>query len=98
MQPSRGRGSLRRALFGVLAVVLLVVCGIGIASAATGHWQALPAAHKAQAKAKAQAPAGAVRSHAKAPVGVVRYHGHVLGLAPPLSGQQGRSRSAAKPL
>src|SRR5437764_8191152 len=103
MQPSERTVSLRRALLAV-AVVLSVVGGISIASAATADRHARPAAGKAQAPAGAvgsqckapagavrsggKAPAGAVRSRGKAPAGAVRYHGHVVGLVAPLSARQ----------
>src|SRR5881394_2590049 len=49
MQPSASTRSFRRALLGVLAVVLLVVCGV--AAAAVGERRARPAAVGAQAPA-----------------------------------------------
>ena len=54
MRVSAGTGSLRTALLGVV-VVLSVVCGIGVASAATDSGGVRPAA------GKANAPRGAVR-------------------------------------
>jgi YVTN family beta-propeller protein len=54
MQPSVRTGSLRRALIGV-AVVLSVVCGIGIAAAVTADRHAPPASVKALAAGKARA-------------------------------------------
>src|SRR5947207_15936046 len=68
MQPSASTRSFRRALLGVLAVVLSVVCGIGLAAAATGERRARPAAGGAQAAAGA----GRFRGRQLGPVAPLR--------------------------
>jgi hypothetical protein len=76
MQASASKGSFRRALLAVVAVVLLVVCGIGIAAAATAVRHGRPAAHKAKAAVgvvgkSGKTPVGVVGKSGKAPVGAV---------------------------
>ena len=46
VQPSASARSFRRALLGVLAVVLSVVCGIGLAAAATGDREGAASAYR----------------------------------------------------
>src|SRR4051812_23591145 len=107
MQPRVRTGSLRRALLGVV-VVLLVVGGIGLAAVLTADRHARPAAAKAAAADKVpaaaekapaaadEAPAGEkARAGGKAlalPGAVRSRGGHSLGLGAPRSG---RRRGAA---
>src|SRR5205823_3133403 len=92
MQPSASQRSLRRLLLGVAAVVLSVVCGIGMAAAASVDRPGRAAA------GKARAPVGVVRQRGEAPAGAVRVRGQLQGLVAPLGAQQGGARSKARPL
>src|SRR5436190_18349511 len=89
-----GNGLFRRALLGLAAVAVAVVCGFGIAAAASSVHHARSGVGKAKAPANVSAASAGTRARAavgtaKAPVSAVRSHGHVLGLVAPLSGRAG---------
>jgi YVTN family beta-propeller protein len=88
MQPSVASQWLRAAFFAV-AVVLFLVCGIGIAGALTADRHARPAAVKDSAAEKAAAADKApARDRAKAPLGAARSRARLLGVVAPLGGRQ----------